>query len=235
MKKIISLLLTLVMLIGVAVSVASCGGDSGNGGENGGQTGGSGGEGDQTGGNGGVTETGVDYTVTVTDTDGNALSGISLKFTYGKNETEVKTTDANGKVTAKIDTLSDVVVEFVDLVGFDKPKKSARTFDDDVTELTVALTRLQSYTVKVVDENGAAVSGVSVQICHSVCLLPMDTDENGTVVRYFNTETKVKVSIASVPDGYAIPDSIEEFDGLPVHAYFTDGETEVTVVIPTAK
>ncbi len=225
-----------MMLMGFTVIATSCGGDETPGGETGGETGGNGGE---TGGNGGETggngEVGKDYTVTVVDQNGAPVAGIALKLAYGKNKTELLTTDSDGKATAKIDTISNVIVEFEDLgAEYDAPGKKARTFAEDATEHTVTLTRLTKYTVNVVDENGAAVAGVSVQICHTVCLLPSDTDSDGKISVYLDTDAKIKVAIAAAPAGYTAPEAIDTFEGLPVHAYFADGETEVTVVIPTA-
>lgn len=229
MKKIIAIFLTLMMLAGFAVIATSCGGDETPGGETPG-----GNSGEQTG--GGNTDAGKDYTVTIVDQSGAPIAGIALKLAYGKNKTEVLTTDSEGKATAKIDTLSNVIVEFEELSKeYSAPAKKARTFAEDATEHTVTLTRLTKYTVTVVDESGAAVSGVSVQICHTVCLLPSDTDSDGKMSVYLDTDAKIKVAIAAAPEGYAVPEAIDEFEGVPVHAYFTDGATEVTVVIPATK
>ena len=175
---------------------------------------------------------GEDYTVTVLDHEGNPIDGLSLKFLYENKETDVYTTDNDGKATANIPTEREVVVEFVELGAYGAPSKKKATFESLEYELTITLNPL--ITVKVVDENGSAVKGVSVQICHDVCLLPADTDENGIMAKAFAPKDKLKVSIASVPDGYAKPEVIYEIAGTEYHAEFAEGEYTITVTIPFA-
>ena len=226
MKKILLILLTITMLLSTCLLAVSCGGNENGGSENGGENGGDNGGGETT------PPTGTDYTVTVVDINGTPVSGISVKFTYGNNGvTDVFKTGADGKATAKIDTLSDVIVEFVDLVGYGSPRKSERNFDG-VTEKTVTL--LPIVTVKAVDENGNAIAGVTLQICHSICMLPQVTDENGEISLALNPEAAIKVAVNEVPSGYEIPEAIGEIEGVPYHKYFDEGSFEATVVIPSA-
>ena len=223
-KKILALLLALSLIIGAMLSLGACGAP-----DNTDDTDGTKGDGEQNGENN--TEAGVDYTVTVVDVNGAPVEGIKLKMTYDGTETATLTTDANGKAGAKIDTLDDVLVEFVDLVGYGSPQKKDRKIVWGETEVTVTL--LQMYTVRVVDESGAALPDVVLQICHTSCLEGV-SDENGEFEKYFNTDVQVKVLIREVPSGYAIPKAIGTSDSGDVHAYFADGEYTVTVVIPNA-
>ena len=175
---------------------------------------------------------GNDYTVTVLDHEGNPIEGLSLKFLYEDKATDTYTTDKDGKATANIPTEREVVVEFVELSAYGAPSKKKATFESLEYELTITLNPL--ITVKVVDENGAPVKGVSVQICHDSCLTPADTDENGVMSKAFAPKDKLKVSIVSVPEGYAVPEVIYEIAGTEYHAEFAEGEYTITVTIPFA-
>ena len=174
-----------------------------------------------------------DYTVTVLDHEGAPIEGLSVKFLYEDKESDVYTTDASGKATASLPTEREVQVSFVDLKDYGAPSKKKATFESLEYELEITLNPL--ITVKVVDENGAPVKGVSVQICHDVCLLPADTDENGIMSKAFAPKDKLKVAIAAVPDGYAKPEVIYEIAGTEYHAEFAEGDYTITVTIPFAE
>lgn len=78
------------------------------------------------------------------------------------------------------------------------------------------------FTVTVVDENSAPVSGVMIQVCKDTCI-PAKTDENG--VATFNVEITdgYKLSVLSCPEGY-------EYTG-EAEIYLESGITEYTVEI----
>lgn len=179
------------------------------------------------------TAEGVDYTVTVLDHEGNPIEGLTLKFAYEGKTSETLTTGADGKATAKLATEREVKVEFTDLKGWGAPSSKKATFETMETELTITLN--PNVTVIVVNEDGAPVAGVSVQICHDVCLLPSDTDAEGKVVKAFAPKDTIKVSIAAVPDGYAKPEVIKTIAGVDYHAQFEEGSYTLTVVIPYAE
>lgn len=175
---------------------------------------------------------GADYTVTVLDHQNRPIEGLTLKFVYEDKMTGVLATGADGKATAKLTTERDVKVEFVDLKGFGAPSAKKATFESMETELTITLN--PNITVIVVDENGVPIPGVSVQICHdNGCMLPIDTNTEGKAVMAFAPKGKLKVGIASVPNGYAKPEPLPEPDDA-YHKYFEDGSYTVTVVIPFA-
>ena len=175
------------------------------------------------------TAEGTDYTVTVLDHTNKPIPDLLLKFVYEDKTTDIMPTNANGKATAKLATEREVKVEFVDLKGFGAPSAKKATFESMETELTITLN--PNITVIVVDENGVPVPGVSVVICHNVCLQPADTDAQGKVVKAFAPKGKMKVTIEAVPDGFSKPATIEDST---YHAYFEDGSYTVTVVIPFA-
>lgn len=172
---------------------------------------------------------GADYTVTVLDHQNRPIEGLALKFVYEDKMTGVLATGADGKATAKLTTERDVKVEFVDLKGFGAPSAKKATFESMETELTITLN--PNITVIVVDENGVPIPGVSVVICHNVCLMPEDTDNQGRVVKAFAPNGELKVTIEAVPDGFSKPATIEN---TTYHAYFEKGSYTVTVVIPFA-
>ena len=226
-KRIFTLVLILaltVCMLGLAVSCQPDSGDTP-------QTGDPGTGNNPGGEQGGENEKGIDYTVTLQDIFGNPVEGITLKLTYDGNSTEVLTSDAEGKVTKKIDTFEDVIVEFVDLKGYGNLTKNQRNLNGE-TEKTLTLPT--KATVTVVDEAGNPIAGVLVQICHSVCLTPAATNAEGKLVVSITSTDAVKASIVSVPEGYKIPEAIGEYQGIDIHAYFTEGVYEITVVIPAA-
>lgn len=189
------------------------------------------GNGEGEGGNDDKPEKGLDYTVTLLDIFGQPIEGITLKLTYGDEATEVLTSGADGKVTKKIDTYEDVIVEFVDLGNYGNLAKNQRNLNGD-TEKTLTLPT--KATVTVVDEDGNPVEGVTVQICHNVCLTPNKTNAEGKLTVGISSTEKVKVAILAVPEGYAIPEKVGEYQGVEIHAYFTEGVYELTVTLPNA-
>ena len=231
MKRIIALLLAvtvLVLTLGMTVSCKTTEDDNGgntpvnpdNGGENNNN-------------NNTEDEKGIDYSVTLKDIFGNPIEGISLKFTYDGKETGVVVTDANGVATKKIDTYSKVSVEFVDDLrskGYGDLTKNQKNLNGD-TEKTLVLPTLAVLTV--VDGEGNPIEGVSVQICHNVCLTPQNTDAEGKVYANISSTEKVKICIVSVPAGYAIPEEIGSYSGVPIHAYFNEGVYTLTFTLET--
>lgn len=233
MKRIIALLLAvtvLVLTLGMTVSCKTTEDDNGgntpvnpdNGGENN---------------NNNTTEDekGIDYSVTLNDIFGNPIEGISLKFTYDGKETGVVVTDANGVATKKIDTYSKVSVEFVDDLrskGYGDLTKNQKNLNGD-TEKTLVLPTIAVLTV--VDTEGNPIEGVTVQICHNVCLNPQATNTEGKVTVAISSTEKVKVGFVSVPAGYAIPEQIGDYAGTPIHAYFEDGVYTLTLTLEAAE
>ncbi len=78
-----------------------------------------------------------------------------------------------------------------------------------------------TYTVKVVDANGAPVKDVAVQFCDdNGCRMPIGTNAEG-IVTLTEAESNFHVTLASVPAGFAA-DTTE---------YYFDGALELTVTL----
>lgn len=78
-----------------------------------------------------------------------------------------------------------------------------------------------TYTVKVVDANGAPVADVAVQFCDANgCRMPVGTNAEG-IVTLTEAESDFHVTLASVPAGYAA-DTTE---------YYFDGALELTITL----
>ena len=86
----------------------------------------------------------------------------------------------------------------------------------------------QDYTVKVVDQNGDVVEGMSIQLCpNGVCLAEkFVTDANGEITVKLNAGYSVDVKLEGL-DGYVLPAPIKD----SYHAVIAAGETEVTVTV----
>ncbi len=186
------------------------------------------------------TDTGTTYEVSVVDQNGDVVSGAKVYF-YGTKDGEDYygrgiEVDASGVAKDTLDTVWGVEIRLPD--GYEKLDTDSEgynaTFANGTNEVTVVATKVASgdmtYSVTVVDDAGNALSGVSVQLCHNVCLEAVQTDEQGKMSVTFTPSAKVKVKLLSLPEGY----EIEAIDADGYHAYFADGETEITVVV-TAK
>ena len=78
-----------------------------------------------------------------------------------------------------------------------------------------------TYTVKVVDANGAPVAGAAVQFCDdNGCRMPVPTNAEG-IVTLTEAESNFHVTIASVPAGYAAD----------TNEYYFDGAVELTITL----
>ena len=85
---------------------------------------------------------------------------------------------------------------------------------------TEATEKIVTYTVKVVDQNGTPVEGITVQLCLDSCFLGQ-TDANG-VATYEAAEGDYKVNFMVIPMGYA-PDSTEY--------HFEPGKYDLTLTL----
>ena len=78
------------------------------------------------------------------------------------------------------------------------------------------------YVINVVDESGAPISGVMVQICLDACY-PGITDANGQA-KFSVVEEDYKVSFLSMPAGYTCDEE----------TFYFDGEYELTITLKAA-
>lgn len=231
MKKLLALILCLSMLLSFAMILTSCGTpetpetpDDENppvdGGENGGEDGG----------DDGTEPTKVTYTVKFVDEDGAPIKGLAIRFIRDDVASENIVTDNKGEAKIDLEESRNVRVELVSYDGWVEPSARKLTFGR-MYDLEVELEEDTSFilTATVVDENGDAVVGASVQLCvGSICLSASETNEDGEIYGSFSTEGKIKVKIVSLPDGYVMPDAIDD-DGY--HIYFDAGETDIEIVI----
>ena len=214
MKKILSSILILAMLLTASVCLFACNGDN---------EGGEGGEDNNE-------PVKVNYAVTVVDGDGNPIKGV--KFTLiPKGATSIPDfpTDNEGKVTYKTDKeLTVKVTEIPEAYEYDKLNVE-QSFDSE-GKLTVTLTKRAPFVIKVVDEDGNPVAGVKVQMCNSsgLCKIPVTTDENGEGFYDFQTgdfhaqltlpideemtEEEIAEAIANaLPAGYTVTGDPKEY------------------------
>lgn len=167
-----------------------------------------------------VTPTTATYTVTVVDTDGNAIPTVALKI-----GTKLGATNAQGKASATLD-VATYTVTIIMADGYDITTNTF-TFAEGETELTVVLEKKASadnritYTVKVVDENGVGIEGVSLQLCQGACnILPTTNSEGISTVKLAENEYNLQILEA---EGYIVPDGY--IATIPV------GQTEITVTL----
>ena len=105
----------------------------------------------------------------------------------------------------------------------DAPAQSNQSETEAPEQTTEAQTESGkvTYTVKVVDANGAPVAGVAVQFCDDAgCRMPVATNEEG-IVTLTDAESNFHITLASVPEGFAA-DATE---------YYFDGALELTVTL----
>ena len=229
MKKIISIILALALTLSALLVLASCGGtectehkDANNDGIC------------DTEGCGATVEKEpapaagftVNYEVTVTDVDGDAIEGAVVVITSKFEPSEEVTTGANGKASLKLEFDEDpgffkayaVVKSVPD--GYDLPDKVLIEEGKAtvVVEETVVPT---NFTIKLVAADGSAVklAGVKVQICQSTCLEAGETDANGELKKSFVPEEavfKIKLPnlaelgytyVSPLTDGYVVFDA----------------------------
>lgn len=117
--------------------------------------------------------------------------------------TEESTTDAATNAPETTDVVTDAATT-------EQVTEEVTTDDGKVT-----------YTVKVVDANGAPVAGVAVQFCDdNGCRMPVATNAEG-IVTLTEAESNFHVTLASVPEGF-VADTTE---------YYFDGAFELTITL----
>ncbi len=235
LKKILSLILALMMLLTSAFALASCAGDGDDAGD--GSSDGSG-SGDSAGGS-----TGFTYTVYV-KSGNKGIAGANVCFTNLADSTDKKlaTTDANGraKITTDTETSFKAVVTQVpsDYRESGWSITEEKTLVDGTATFTYTTVDLPDWTITLVDENGAPVVGAKIQMCSgSNCFMPKTTDAEGKVVFADYVTSEYHVQINSLPTGYVFADG----ESKDTYFYLTDTGAEggtpvnsITVVVNTA-
>jgi maltose-binding protein MalE len=104
------------------------------------------------------------------------------------------------------------------------PESTEATTEQTTEQVTEEVTTDDgkvTYTVKVVDANGAPVAGAAVQFCDdNGCRMPVATNAEG-IVTLRDAESNFHVTLASVPEGFAAD---------PTEYYF-DGAFELTITL----
>ena len=194
MKKIISLILAAIMLMSLCASLFSCTPDEGE---------------NDAGGDNNNTETKVNYTVTVTDADGNPIKGAVITFNPKGSMSVPFPTDAEGKATYKTDKEMTATVTSVP-AGYKYANiGKAQNFDKD-GKLSVVVTKAEvelHFIIKVVDQDGNPISGVKVQMCDESdsCRKPVTTGTDGTA-GYVYEAGNFHAQLTSLPEGYTVDD-----------------------------
>ncbi len=171
-KRIISVLLCTVLLLSCAFCFAACNDNGGNG-EPGGVSGGS--------------DNKFTYSVKVVAGE-NGVPGAKVQFVCANAGNKLVTTDDEGIAKIVLDAEDTVSAKITSV-----PKSYTWTAEDKAKLYTVEEGEVKSvkiadavktvtYTIYVKDASGAAVSGVQVQICADLCLMPKTSDAEGKVV-----------------------------------------------------
>ena len=227
LKKILSLVLVICMLAAVC-SLTACGDKDNNDDVSNDNN-------NDNGGNNNVT-TDKTYTVTVLDGENTPVEGVKLVITDGKSY-PTATTDKEGKASVQLPagvTVSVMVTSVPN--GYVKPEKVSGVyhgvFAKNSTEFTLKVEKevdnKVEYTVRVVDQNGDAVVGMSIQLCpNGVCLAEkFVTNENGEITVKLTPGSAVDVKLEGL-EGYTLPAPVKD----SYHAVIESGVTEATVTV----
>ena len=225
-KKILSLVLVICMFASVC-SLTACGGKDNNDDVSN--------DNNDNGGNNNVT-TDSTYTVTVLDGDNTPVEGVKLVITDEKTY-PTATTDKDGKASVQLPAGAKVSVMVTSVPnGYVKPEKVSGVyhgvFASGSTEFTLKVEKEADnkvdYTVRVVDQNGDAVVGMSIQLCpNGVCLAEkFVTNENGEITVKLTPGSAVDVKLEGL-EGYTLPTPVKD----SYHAVIESGVTEATVTV----
>ena len=225
-KKILSLVLVICMFASVC-SLTACGGKDNNDDVSN--------DNNDNGGNNNVT-TDSTYTVTVLDGDNTPVEGVKLVITDEKTY-PTATTDKDGKASVQLPADAKVSVMVTSVPnGYVKPEKVSGVyhgvFASGSTEFTLTVEKevdnKVEYTVRVVDQNGDAVVGMSIQLCpNGVCLAEkFVTNENGEITVKLTPGSAVDVKLEGL-EGYTLPTPVKD----SYHAVIESGVTEATVTV----
>ena len=146
------------------------------------------------------------YTVTVLDENNAPLKDVGVGVLIN-GEFSTLTTDANGKVTFEAEDASSMARIMSVPAGYDRPN-DLLGFTAGSKEITFTVKKTVvnevDCVVTVVDQDGNAVAGVSLQLCANACINGT-TNENGEATFKLTKNSEYKVEILSVPAGYTAP------------------------------
>ena len=204
--------IALVVIIPIVLVVALSGGDNnGSNIDNGGINGNGSGEKE------------ISYSVTIKDDAGNPIVGAKVDF-YIKNDILAEksvVTDSNGQAVPSIqaDFVSAKIV-YIPIGYSDDIKNTSIKFDNN-GKINATVEKLAPFVVRVVDQEGNPVAGVSVQVCDDKCIGMPETNENGEST-YPGVEGNYRAQITGLPDGYTVED---------MGTYYELIDNEVTIIV----
>lgn len=211
LKKILSTILVLSMVLTLSVCLFSCDDDKGNtDGENSNQ------------GSTDTTPEKVLYTITVVDEEGAPIKGVEIEFAPKGGTAVPFKTDAEGKATLKTDKELSITVKKIPTgYSYDKINVSQKLGSDN--NLTITLTTLAPFIIRVVDQDGNPIAGVKVQMCDEAgsCRMPVETEANGEAT-YRYEDGSFHAQLTSLPEGYSVDDPEAYYN-------FVDGVAVITL------
>ena len=155
-------------------------------------------------------DTKVSYVVTVTDEEGNAVSGVEVTYTTSSGLSIPYTTKGEGKTTfTSSDTVKIAVTEIP--VGYFYDKLNVQHTPNSDGTLSIVLSVPDPYVIRVVDEDGNSLAGVKVQMCDKagICKMPVTTGADGQATyRYEEGAFRAQLTngLAALPEGYTVDD-----------------------------
>ena len=219
MKRLFYLILTLALSLSMVLCLASCGGDKDT--DNG----------DETNENDGNTTTEkVNYTVTAVDDKGNPVKGVEVELIIDNQSPVPFKTDSEGKVTYR--TAKSVFANVKSIpTGYAYDKIGKKQDFDANGNLKITLVPVyvaeEEFKITVVDQDGNAVEGVTVQICDAAgsCRVPRETDENGEAFYPVEDGTfyaSLTNGLEALPEGYTVADPDAKY-------YFENNEVTIQI------
>ena len=165
----------------------------------------------------------VRYTVTVVDQYGNLVDGVSVEFVA---DTSLTWKTKSG--VAEYNTTKEITAAIITKIpaGYSYDNLGKELYFDSTANIKITLTSNKSpVSVKIVDQDGNAVAGVTVQVCETgeggSCVGLGETDENGVATKVIkNADYKAQITI--LPEGYTVED---------ISAYYPLENGEVTIVV----
>lgn len=195
LKKLLSMILVLSMILTLSISLVSCGGDdntdNGNGENNGDNS---------------ETPVKVTYTVTVVDQNGDPVKDVMINF-YPKGGTSFFYLTNKEGATDAYRTDKEVTVSVGNIPeGYTYDNLGNKQSFDKDGNLVITVNKVQGvlYTIRLVDQNGNPVVGAGVQMCiPGGSCVPFDnlTDADGVATKTM-IENSFKAQITSLPEGY---------------------------------
>lgn len=160
--------------------------------------------------NGNQGQEGTDtYTLTLKDQNNAGVPDVQVQVLVDGKRGDVKYTDNNGAVSYEVK--KNAVLVQINVLEWNNDYENTLdsdyiVFEDGFTYTIGGIIKKTEYVITVVDNNGAAVEGVEVQLCFgSICKTPKFTNKTGkATVLASDDPVDVYVSIKGLPEGYAL-------------------------------